>query len=102
MTKGSTSTLKFILPFNTSLLKEVNIIVKDYKHPKMYTVIRHLSDCEVGEKTLRTTISAEEMMNFDENHKVKIQLQCTFTDGQKQNSVVFYRDIKELLDEEVV
>ena len=102
MTKASTATLKFNLPFSTSLLKDINIIVKDYKAPTMYTITKHLSDCEVTEKSLRVTISAEEMSGFEENNKAKIQLQATFIDGTKQPSNVFIRPIKELLDEEVI
>ena len=102
MTRNSTITLRFILPFNTSVIQEVNIVIIDYKSPQMYRVTKHLSDCEVDEKTLRVTLSAEETNGFKDNSKVKIQLQCTMTDGTKQNSNVFYKTINELLDEEVI
>lgn len=102
MTKACTATLKFILPIDTKFLKDVDIIVKDYKASTMYTVTKHLSDCIITNKSLTITISAEEMANFKEHNKAKIQLIAYFVDGTKNADNIFYREIKELLDEEVI
>lgn len=102
MTKASTATLRFTLPIDTKFLKDVDIIVRDYKAPTMYTVTKHLSDCIITNKSLITTISAEEMANFKEHNKVKIQLIAYFVDNTKNVDNVFYREIEELLDEKVI
>lgn len=102
MTKACTATLRFSLPIETKYLQNVDIIIKDYKAPTMYTVTKHLSDCVVTDKSLTVTISAEEMKNFEEHNKAKIQLIAYFTDGTKHGDNIFYREIKELLDEEVI
>ena len=102
MTKGATATLRFSFPFSTTLLQDVTITVKDYKSPTMYTVKKTLDDCAIGEKSVMVTLSPQETMNFEEHNKLKIQLAAYFTDGSKHLSDVFYKTVKEILDEEVI
>lgn len=102
MTKGATATLRFSFPFSTTLLKDVLIVVKDYKSPTMYTIRKKLSDCVVNEKSVMATLTPQETINFKEHNKLKIQLTAYFNDGSKHLSDVFYKTVKEILDEEVV
>ena len=101
MTKACTATLRFLLPIETKYLQDVDIIVKDYKAPTMYTITKHLSDCDIKEKALIITLSAQEMTGFEEHNKAKIQLIAYFVDGTKHADNIFYREIRELLGEEV-
>lgn len=101
MTKKSTATLKFILPFETKYIQKATIVVQDYKNPTMFTIKKQLGECEVQQYWLRTTLSSEDMNNFKDYAKLKIQLFVTFTDGSKQSSECFYKTVKEIIDNEV-
>ena len=102
MTKGSTPTLKFTFPFETKYIKEVTITIIDYKSPTMYTIEKHLSDCDIYDKAVSVRLQSEETLKLEENNKIKIQIIVETTDGGKYPSEVFYREVKELLEKEVI
>lgn len=102
MTKGSTPTLKFNFPFETKYIKDVTITIMDYKSPTMYTIYKHLTDCNIHDKAVSVKLTKEETLNFEENNKVKIQIVVDTIDGGSYPSDIFYRQVKELLEKEVI
>ena len=101
MTKGTTPTLKFTFPFETKLLSDVLITIKDYKSEKMYTIEKTLSDCVKEDHSVSITLTEEETMKFTEHNKVKIQIKVYPLSGGVFASKIFYKYIDELLEEGV-
>ena len=102
MIKGTTPTLQFNLPIETSTLKAAEVMVQYVDSNKAITIIKTLDQCEVGEKTITATLTQEETLQLPAPSMVYIQLRVLTVDGVAMASAIFTTTVKRLLAEGVI
>lgn len=77
MTRGTTPTLEFTLPFDTDTIDALNIAfsqkTKAYCDARL-VLEKALEDCTVSGKTISLTLSQEDTLLLDASQDVEIQL----------------------------
>lgn len=73
MTRGTTPTLNFTLPFNCSDMTDCNIAFSQIGGIRLE---KELSDCTQNEKVLSLTLTEEETLIFDSTYPLEIQIRC--------------------------
>ena len=102
MIKGTTPTLQFNLPIETSTLKSAEVYVQYVDNNKEVTIVRTLDECEVGENTITARLTQEETLQLPAPSNVEIQLRVLTVDDVALASVIFTTTVKRLLKEGVI
>ena len=99
MTRGSTPTHVFTLPFGVETIKTVEITYEQNEEVKLK---KTNIDCTLEENTVSVKLTQEDTFKFDEKPLVKIQIRVLTLDGDVIPSEIMYATVKECLSDEVL
>ena len=99
MTRGSTPTHFFTLPFDVEMVKTVEITYKQNEELKLQ---KTNTDCALEGNTVSVKLTQEDTFKFDEKPLVKIQIRVLTLDGDVIPSEIMYATVKECLSDEVL
>ena len=102
MIKGTTPTIKYNLPFESSLIKSAEIVVKYVDANKEVLIVRNMEECKRGDKSIETKLTQEETLALPAPSTVEVQLRIVTTDDTILASVPEKVTVKRLLKEDVI
>ena len=102
MIKGTTPTLQFNLPIETSIIKSAEIVVQYVDNAKTVTIERSLEECEVGRNSISAVLTQEETLALPAPTIANVQLRIMTNDDKVLASRVIDVSINELLKESVL
>lgn len=102
MIKGTTPTLQFILPFDSSVIKTAEIVVEYIDANKSVQIVKTLEDCELKDNTIATMLTQEETLQLPAPTTVNVQLRILTTDDTVLATEVEKVSVKRLLKEDVI
>ena len=102
MTRGTTPTLVFNLPFNISYIRQLYITIRDYKLDNSTIIEKQLKDCKVAETSVSVTLTQEETLKFSANSKVDVQLRLLTVNGVALSSQIFTTTFDKILKDGVI
>lgn len=99
MIRGTTPTLEFTVPFETSLLAEAYVTLSQND-----TVILNkvLEDCQCDERKLSVRLTQEETLKLDCNCNTEIQVRVRTTDGEALASNIIVVSTQRILKDGVI
>ena len=98
MYRGTTPTLKFTLPFDTSTLDAVWVTIAQ---SGKVIINKTKSDCDLKGKDISVTLTQAETLALKED-KTEIQMRVLTTDGIALASAIFREDTKCILKDGVI
>ena len=102
MIKGTTPTLHYNLPFETSVIKTAEIVVEYVDANKSVKIIKALDDCVLGDKCISTALTQEETLKLPAPSTVNVQLRILTTDELVLATEIQKVSVKRLLREDVI
>lgn len=102
MIKGTTPTIKYNLPFESSLIKSAEIVVMYVDANKEVLIVRNLEKCTLGDKSIETVLTQEETLALPAPSTVEVQLRIVTTDETILATVPEKVTVKRLLKEDVI
>lgn len=102
MIKGTTPTLHYNLPFETSIIKSAEIVVEYVDANKSVKIIKTLDDCVLGDSCISTSLTQEETLKLPAPSTVKVQLRVLTTDELVLATEIQKVTVKRLLREDVI
>ena len=102
MIKGTTPTIKYNLPFESSLIKSAEIVVMYVDANKEVLIIRNLEKCTLGDKCIETVLTQEETLKLPAPSTVEVQLRIVTKDDTILATVPEKVTVKRLLKEDVI
>lgn len=102
MIKGTTPTLHYNLPFETSVIKTAEIVVEYVDANKAINIVKTMSDCVLGDKCISATLTQEETLQLPAPSTVNVQLRVVTADGLVLATEVEKIKVKRLLKEDVI
>lgn len=102
MIKGTTPTLHFNLPIETTIIKSAEIVLKYVDNAKTVTIERTLEDCVVGEKSISAVLTQEETLALPAPAIARVQLRVLTIDDLVLATKPYEVTVKELLKESVI
>ena len=102
MIKGTTPTLHYNLPFETSVIKSAEIVVEYVDANKSVKIIKTLDDCVLGDKCISTALTQEETLQLPAPSTVKVQLRILTVDELALATEIQKVSVKKLLREDVI
>ena len=79
ITPGTTPTLTFTIPFETSSITALYI---SFMKAGAVRVEKDISHCTLGEKTISCALTQEETLKFGNEQKIEIQIRAKKTTGE--------------------
>ena len=102
MIKGTTPTLQFNLPIDTSTIKAAEVMVRYVDNNKEVTIVKTLDECVTTGNTITAMLTQEETLQLPAPSNVEIQLRVLTLDDVALASVIFTTTVKRLLKEGVI
>lgn len=102
MIKGTTPTLHYNLPFETSIIKTAEIVVEYVDANKSVKIIKDIDDCVLGDNCISTSLTQEETLKLPAPSTVNIQLRILTTDELVLATEIQKVTVKRLLREDVI
>ena len=102
MIRGTTPTLQYNLPFETSIIKSAEITIKYVDGLKKVLIKKLLEDCELGERSISAKLTQEETLQFPAPATVLLQLRIVTTDETILATEPCNVTVKKLLAEDVI
>lgn len=102
MIRGTTPTFTFNLPFETSFIKTLSIVIQNKKIGEKLSIEKGLGDCSVSEKSLSCTLSQEETLSFTYGDEIDIQLRILTTDDTAFASKIYTVSVDRILKDGVI
>lgn len=102
MIKGTTPTLHYNLPFESSVVKTAEIVVEYVDANKSIKIIKTTEDCTIGENYIEAVLTQEETLQLPAPSTVNVQLRLVTTDGLVLATEVEKITVKRLLKEDVI
>ena len=102
MIKGTTPTLQFNLPIDTSTIKAAEVMVRYVDNNKEVTIVKTLDECVATGNTITAMLTQEETLQLPAPSNVEIQLRVLTVDDVALASVIFTTTVKRLLKEGVI
>ena len=102
MIKGTTPTLHYNLPFESSIIKSAEIVVEYVDANKKVHIIKQLEDCTLGDKYIEAMLTQEETLQLPAPSSVEVQLRILTTDGTALATIPEKVTVKRLLKEDVI
>ena len=99
MYRGTTPTLKFTLPFDTSTLDAVWVTIAQGGNA---VINKEKSDCDLKGKDISVTLTQADTLSLTSEIKAEIQLRVLTTDGLALASAIFREDTKRILKDGVI
>ena len=102
MIKGTTPTLHFILPFESSLIKSAEIVVEYVDANKAVQIVKVTEDCELGEMSISAVLTQEETLRLPAPAIASVQLRVLTKDDKALATEIQKVSVKRLLKEDVI
>ena len=102
MIKGTTPTIKYNLPFSSSLIKSAEIVVMYVDANKEVLIVRNLESCTIGDKSIEMKLTQEETLKLPAPSTVEVQLRIVTKDDTILATVPEKVTVKRLLKEDVI
>ena len=102
MIKGTTPTIKYNLPFASSLIKSAEIVVMYVDANKEVLIVRDLENCTLGDKSISTVLTQEETLQLPAPSYAEVQLRIVTIDDTILATVPEKVTVKRLLKEDVI
>ena len=102
MIKGTTPTLHYNLPIETSVIKSAEIVVEYVDTNKKVQIIKQLADCTLGDNYIEAVLTQEETLQLPAPSTVEVQLRILTTDGTALATIPEKVTVKRLLKEDVI
>lgn len=99
MYRGTTPTLKFTLPFDTSTLDAVWVTIAQ---GGKVIINKEKADCDLKDKDITITLTQGETLKLTAENKAEIQLRVLTTDGLALASAIFREDTNRILKDGVI
>lgn len=99
MYRGTTPTLKFTLPFDTSTLDAVWVTIAQ---GGKVIINKEKSDCDLKGNDISVTLTQEETLALTAGNKTEIQLRVLTTDGLALASAIFRENTDYILKDGVI
>ena len=99
MTRGTTPTHEFRLPFNVSQVKEAMVI---YAQNDIEVFRKETDDCSMEGETISVTLTQEETLMFNHKQNVQVQLRILTTENVALASTVSVISVQKCLNNEVL
>lgn len=99
MTRGTTPTLVFKVPFNTDLLDKVYIT---FAQREKVILNKELSDCECDENILSVHLTQEDTLLFNKTYELQIQVRAKLADGNALVSKLIKKHVSDILKDGVI
>ena len=99
MIRGTTPTLEFTIPFDTSLLAEAFVTLSQNR---TVVIDKPLEDCRCDDRKLSVTLTQEETLKLDCNCKAEIQIRARTTDGNAIASDIITVNTERILKDGVI
>lgn len=98
MIRGTTPTLTFNLPFDTSIIKSAYITVRCNE----IEIEKGLESCVLTGKKIQTKLTQEETLSLPKNKEAKIQLRVLTVDDDALATDIYIKPVLEILKEGVI
>ena len=102
MIKGTTPTLHYKLPFESSYIKTAEIVVKYVDNNKEVLIVRNFEECTLGDKSIETQLTQEETLQLPAPSTVEVQLRIVAIDNNVLATEPTKVTVKRLLKEDVI
>lgn len=99
MYRGTTPTLRFTLPFDTSTLDVVGVTIAQ---GGKVIINKEKSDCDLKGKDISVTLTQAETLALTAGNKTEIQLRVLTTDGLALASEIFRENTDYILKDGVI
>lgn len=99
MVRGTTPTLEFTLPFDTSLLTAAFITLAQSGR---VIIDKSLADCTCSGQTLTLVLTQEETLKFDTRHSTEIQVRVKTAEGNALASRIITENTYNILKDGVI
>ena len=97
--RGTTPTILFSLPFDTSIIRNCEIY---FSQNDSLLLTKELKDMVLSGTYLAVTLSQEESLLLDEEEKCEIQIRFMFTDGSVDSTTIRKDKVYKILKEGVI
>lgn len=98
MTRGTTPTLNFTLPFASSNITTLNISFVQSNRIKFEKI---LTDCTKSGNTLTVTLTQAETLKLDSSHPLEIQIRCKCGNTTMASQIMSV-DVQRILKEGII
>ena len=102
MIKGTTPSLRFILPIETNVIKTAEIVVEYVDANKSVSIVKTMDECILGENYIETKLTQEETLQLPAPSTANIQLRVLTFDGTALATQIQKVTVKRLLKEDVI
>ena len=99
MIRGTTPTLEFAIPFETSVLAEAFVTLSQNN---VVVLDKALAECKCDDMKLSVKLSQEETLKLDCNCKTEIQVRVRTKEGDALASDIIIVDTKRILKDGVI
>lgn len=99
MIRGTTPRHQFALPFNTDVIKCIEIV---YSQDGANKVIKKTEDCTMGNSAVMVRLTQEETLQFEEDNCVEVQIRVLTTAGDALASHIMRVRCEDCLSDEVL
>ena len=99
MIRGTTPTLKFFIPFDTSLLAAAYITLAQNDE---VILEKELTECECGDRVLSVRLKQEETLKLKCDYKTEIQVRAKTQEDDSLASDIFIVDTERILKDGVI
>lgn len=99
MTRGTTPTHTFTLPFDVSLVQKAMVV---YAQNDIEIFRKESSDCQMSGNEVSVTLTQEDTLKLDCKHLVQVQLRVLTTDNKALASMVRIMSVQKCLNDEVL
>lgn len=96
---GTTPTHQFVLPFDTELIKAVEIV---YSQGSEIILKKTEADCTMQDKIVQTTLSQEDTFKFTSEVCVDVQIRVLDKNGTAYSSDIMRVSCRKCLSDEVL
>ena len=102
MIRGTTPTIRYNLPFQSSLIKSAEIVLAYVDSNKQVLIVKDKAVCTLEENSIQAVLTQEETLQLPAPSQVEIQLRVVTTDGTILATVPQKVSVKRLLKEDVI
>ena len=102
MIKGTTPTIRYNLPFQSSLIKTAEIVLAYVDSNKQVLIVKDKSACTLGVDSIEAVLTQEETLQLPAPSTVEVQLRILTEDGTALATVPEKVLVKRLLKEDVI
>lgn len=99
MTRGTTPTHTFTIPFDVSLVQKAMVV---YSQNDIEVFRKESSECQMNGNEISVTLTQEDTLRLDCKHLVQVQLRVLTTDNKALASKITLMNVQKCLNDEVL